>query len=238
MPVGFGSGSLMSILVISGSPSPRPSRSSTLLAHAVARLGAAGLRIDAVGLDDVPPADLVFARSGSEAAIAFRRIVAASDAVVIAAPVYNASIPGGLKALLDLLPEKALADKPVLPLASGGSAGHQLAIEYSLKPVLSALGARHVLAGVFACDADLVPPEVADGAAVMRPELAQRVDAAVDALIEALDGRGFVTRAVRHRSIRNPATVAGSGPVPAAEGLVDALAVAGSAVLSPERCSA
>jgi FMN reductase len=30
-----------------------------------------------------------------------------------------------------------------------------LAIDYRLKPVLSVLGARHVLAGVFACEGDM-----------------------------------------------------------------------------------
>ncbi len=192
----------MSILAISGSPSPRPSRSSTLLEHAAARLRAAGLEVDPLGLGDVPPADLILARSGSDAAIAFRRRVEPSDAVLIATPVYNASIPGGLKALLDLLPEKALAGKLVLPLASGGSAGHQLAIEYSLKPVLSALGARHVLAGVFASDADVAWPDGPDRAATMRPALAHRLDAAVDALIESLDRQGALTRAFSHRAMQ------------------------------------
>ena len=54
--------------------------------------------------------------------------------------------------MLDLLDEKALAGKVVLPIATGGSPAHLLALEYGLKPVLSALGARHILAGVYATD--------------------------------------------------------------------------------------
>ena len=72
--------------------------------------------------------------------------------MLISTPVYKASFAGGLKAVLDLLDEKALAGKVVLPIATGGSPAHLLALEYGLKPVLSALGARHILAGVYATD--------------------------------------------------------------------------------------
>ena len=41
-------------------------------------------------------------------------------------------------------------------LATGGSLAHLLALDYALKPVLSALGARDILDGVFATDAQLV----------------------------------------------------------------------------------
>lgn len=43
----------------------------------------------------------------------------------------------------------------VLPLATGGSIGHMLAVDYALKPVLSALKAQEVLHGVFADDGQL-----------------------------------------------------------------------------------
>jgi FMN reductase len=221
----------MAILIIFGSPSLRPSRSSALLEHAAGRLRTAGLAVERILLSSVPPADLVLVRNDSDAALAFRDAVARSDAILIATPVYNASIPGGLKALLDLLPEKALADKLVLPLASGGSAGHQLAIEYSLKPVLSALGARHVLAGVFAADADVEWSSGTDGAASMRPELVLRLDAAVDALLGLLESR---SAANVDRSMRNAlkplfaASVASGLPLETAE----------APQSSAERCSA
>ena len=43
----------------------------------------------------------------------------------------------------------------VLPLASGGSVAHMLAVDYALKPVLNALKAQEVLHGVFANDTQI-----------------------------------------------------------------------------------
>jgi len=75
--------------------------------------------------------------------------------VIVATPIYKAAYSGLLKAFLDLLPADALRGKTVLPLATGGSAAHLLALEYALKPVLSALGARDILDPVYATDAQL-----------------------------------------------------------------------------------
>ncbi len=57
--------------------------------------------------------------------------------MVIGTPVYKAAYSGLLKSLLDLLPQYALAGKTVLPLATGGSTAHVLAIDYALRPVLA-----------------------------------------------------------------------------------------------------
>ncbi|WP_204272820.1 NAD(P)H-dependent oxidoreductase, partial [Escherichia coli] len=65
-----------------------------------------------------------------------------ADLVVVSTPIYKAAYSGLLKVFLDLLPPDALRGKLVLPLATGGSPAHVLALDYALKPVLSALGAR------------------------------------------------------------------------------------------------
>ena len=67
-------------------------------------------------------------------------------------PIYKAAYSGLLKSFLDLLPQDGLRGKVVLPLATGGSSAHLLALDYALKPVLGALGARHILDAVFATD--------------------------------------------------------------------------------------
>ncbi len=84
-----------------------------------------------------------------------QRLVEQADAVVIATPVYKAAYSGILKAFLDVLPQDGLAGKLVLPLATGGSQSHMLALDYALRPVLSALSARHVLPSIYATDAQL-----------------------------------------------------------------------------------
>ncbi|HCJ1950955.1 TPA: NAD(P)H-dependent oxidoreductase [Klebsiella pneumoniae] len=49
----------------------------------------------------------------------------------------------------------ALQGKIVLPLATGGTIAHMLAVDYALKPVLNALKAQEILHGVFADDSQV-----------------------------------------------------------------------------------
>jgi len=174
----------MTILTISGSPS-RHSRSSALLGHLAHALAAAGHPVQHVGLKDIPAEDLIGAHVHSAGARALRLKLEAAHALVIATPVYKASIGGGLKALLDLLPEDALAGKVVLPVATGGSLTHLLALEYAFKPVLAALGARTILGGVFATDKDLAV--LADGEVAISRAILDRLETAVQELRAHLD---------------------------------------------------
>jgi len=73
----------------------------------------------------------------------------------VASPIYKAAPAGVLKAFLDLLPQFALTGKIVLPLATGGSLAHVMALDYALRPVLTALNARHVTQGWFFLDKQL-----------------------------------------------------------------------------------
>ncbi|MDQ8031899.1 FMN reductase (NADPH) [Bordetella genomosp. 1] len=171
----------MTILTLAGSPSQR-SRSSALLRHAARRLESLGLKTSEIGLHDIPAEDLIEGRYTGAAASALRTRVHAASAVLIATPVYKASFAGGLKAVLDLLDEKALIGKVVLPLATGGSPAHLLALEYSLKPVLSALGARHILAGVYATDKEVSFDD--KGQARIEDAVRARLEDAVERLAE------------------------------------------------------
>ncbi len=44
----------------------------------------------------------------------------------------------------------------MLPLATGGTVAHLLAVNYALKPVLKALKAQEILHGVFADDSQVI----------------------------------------------------------------------------------
>ncbi len=143
-----------SILLISGSPSV-VSRSGSLLEYARRHFIAAGLTAHIAGLYDFPARELILGKYDSPAFDTLKDLLADASAVVVATPIYKAAYSGGLKTLLDILPQSALRGKTVLPLATGGSPGHQLAIDYALKPVLSALGATDLLQGVFASDHQL-----------------------------------------------------------------------------------
>jgi FMN reductase len=81
--------------------------------------------------------------------------VAEARGLIVATPVYKAAYTGSLKALLDILPPQAFRNKTVLPIATGGSPAHMLVLDYSLKPVLGALGASDILQGVYATDGQI-----------------------------------------------------------------------------------
>jgi len=101
---------------------------------------------------ELPAEDLIKANFYSEEIKRVNQQVDQSQIVVILTPIYKASYTGILKTYLDLLPQKALEGKIILPLAVGGSAFHLLAIEYALKPVLSVLGATEILNTVYIID--------------------------------------------------------------------------------------
>ncbi|BAP46164.1 NADPH-dependent FMN reductase [Pseudomonas sp. 21LCFQ02] len=152
----------MLVVSLSGSPSPT-SRSGVVLAHAGNWLKAHGVDVTTVRVRDFNAEDLLWARFDSPPVQAFIEAVRQADGLLIATPVYKASFAGALKTLLDLLPERALLGKVVLPLATGGSIAHMLAVDYALKPVLSALKSQEVLHGIFAIDSQISYGDVPEG---------------------------------------------------------------------------
>lgn len=64
-----------------------------------------------------------------------------SDAIIISTPVYQASIPGVLKNLFDLMPKDLLKNKPVGIICIAGTPKHYLVIENQLKPILNFMNA-------------------------------------------------------------------------------------------------
>jgi FMN reductase len=167
------------VVSVSGSPSA-DSRSAALLRFIERRIASRASRVRHIALRELPPADLLQARADSPALRVALAAVHEANLVMVATPIYKASYSGLLKVFLDLLPQDALRDKTVLPLATGGSPGHLLALEYALKPVLAALGARHVLDAVYVLDSawrahELLGPTPG-------PEVIERIDEALRGL--------------------------------------------------------
>ena len=139
------------VVTISGSPSPA-SRTPALAVHGGATIAARGFEVETLNVRDLPPEDLLHARAESPALQRAVGLVERARGVVISTPVYKASYTGVLKAFLDVLPQFGLGGKVVLPLVTGGTLSHVLAIDYALRPVLSSLGAQHVVGGLFILD--------------------------------------------------------------------------------------
>jgi len=169
----------MNIVGISGSPSLR-SRSGWLLQLAQTRLESWATHSTTVAIRELGGDALVACDTQAAPIRAAVEQVVQSDLVIVSTPIYKASYSGLLKLFLDLLPQEALRGKTVLPLATGGSLAHLLALDYALKPVLSALGARDILDGVFATDLQLVAHE--SGGYVPDASLLERLDAALQPL--------------------------------------------------------
>lgn len=169
----------LSVVGIAGSPTA-DSRSAALLRFVERRLADRALFTCHLPLRELPAADLLLGRAEAPALRSAVAAVREADLVLVATPIYKASFSGLLKTFLDLLPPDALRGKAVLPLATGGSPAHLLALEYALKPVLAALGARAMLDAVYVVDSAWRPhPEFG---AVPLPEVIERIDAALSAL--------------------------------------------------------
>jgi len=178
-----------SILVLSASPSIE-SRTAALSDHLAQRLRQGGHQVRIRLVRELPPAALL-AGDVTEAAIAeVVGEIAAADGVVVASPVFKAAYSGLLKTLLDLLPQFALAGKVVLPVLTGGSPAHVLALDYALRPVLSSLGAHHIVPGWFVLDQHI--ERTADGqVAHLQPESAKPLYEVVDVFSDTLSARSL-----------------------------------------------
>ena len=177
----------MLVVTLGGSPSQR-SRSGVLLDHAKRWLNQQGVEVVSYQVRDFPAEDLLHARFDSPKIVDLLQQIENADGLVIATPVYKASFSGALKTVLDLLPERALSHKVVLPIATGGSIAHMLAVDYALKPVLSALKAQEMLQGIFAEDSQIAYGE-GSAQAQLVPILEQRLSEALEQFYSALARR-------------------------------------------------
>ncbi|QKJ86631.1 NAD(P)H-dependent FMN reductase [Paramixta manurensis] len=175
----------MRVITLAGSPR-FPSRSTALLTVCQTALEQRGVEVIPWNLHNFQPEDLLYARFDSPALLALKEDLEGADGVIVATPIYKASFSGALKTLLDLLPERALEHKVVLPLATGGTVAHMLAVDYALKPVLNALKAQEVLHGVFADDTQITHY---DRQPELNQILAARIDDALDTFYHALSRR-------------------------------------------------
>ena len=85
-------------------------------------------------------------------------LVECARILVASTPVYRATYTGLLKIFFDLFPQRALAGKVALGIASGAAPPHRVVIDQGLRPLFESVEAR-VVEGIYATDADLADPE-------------------------------------------------------------------------------
>ncbi|MEH0972072.1 FMN reductase [Micromonospora sp. CPCC 205546] len=80
--------------------------------------------------------------------------VTGADGLIAVTPIFHASYNGLFKSFFDLVAPGALADRPVLVGATGGTARHSLALEHAVRPMFAHLRSVVVPTGVFAAPED------------------------------------------------------------------------------------
>ncbi|MCU4295609.1 FMN reductase (NADPH) [Brevibacterium permense] len=147
---------MSSVVLLSASPAGN-SKTEALLEFIARRLSQYGHRTEFIKLRHLPAGPLLAGDSSDSLIASARATIAAADAVVVGSPVFKATYTGLLKVFVDLLPMDVLHGKPVLPVLTGGSVAHVLALDYGLKPLLATLGASSIGRGRFVSSSNILP---------------------------------------------------------------------------------
>lgn len=102
-----------------------------------------------------------------------------ADVIFIVTPIFQASIPGALKNVFDLLPLQALEGKTVGIVSVAGSEKHFLVVEQHLKPVLSFLKANIIQSYVFILSTEVI------GKTFTNPHVIERLEKLVEETIQS-----------------------------------------------------
>jgi chromate reductase len=138
----------MKVLAISGSL--RRDSHNTMLLHAAAELLPADVELELWdGLKAVPPYDEDDdVQPAPTAVAALRATVAGADAVLLATPEYNSSVPGQLKNALDWISrpfaDNPLRNKPVAVIGASTGAFGAVWAQEEVRKIVAAIGARVV----------------------------------------------------------------------------------------------
>ncbi len=144
------------VVAIAGSIATN-SKSTELLKLALWHVEASGFSTKIFSVREMLSNNLI--EGAAKDSLYFKQVaeqLSCADAVIIAIPFYKAVNSQALKAFLEFFPQKALAGKIVLAITTGESQSQLLLIDKVLQPVLLALGAIHVLAGLYVSDEQVV----------------------------------------------------------------------------------
>ena len=179
------SGAVLRAVVVNGSPSRR-SKTVGLARVALDTLGAmlpvVSSQIDVYRLgpgftgalerEDVTPE--------VEATL---RLAEDADLLVAAVPVFRGSYPGMFKHFFDLVDQYALANKPVLLVATGGGDHHALVLDHELRPLFAFFQAATLPVAIFANAGDF------DGVTLLNPRVYGRIETALTDVADLLATR-------------------------------------------------
>lgn len=178
----------MRVLGISGSLR-RDSLNSALLRAAAQRLPAGVELVTFERLAAIPPFDEDAEASPAPGAVReLREAMRAADAVLIATPEYNHSLPGQLKNALDWASrpagKSALNGKPVTAIGASKSMFGAVWAQADLRKILGAMGGRVLETELPIAHAHELQR---DGRLELEPQQAERLDQILDELIASAE---------------------------------------------------
>lgn len=106
-----------------------------------------------------------------------------ADLLIAATPVFRGSYTGMFKHFFDLIDQYALADKPVLLVATGGGEHHALMLEHAMRPLFGFFQALTIPVAIFASSGDF------DGTTLLNPRVHGRIEMGLRDVTELLRAR-------------------------------------------------
>lgn len=180
------------IVVLSGSPFA-DSRSEKILNYLGGLLEQKRFTVKYTSVRDIPKEDLFEAKFDSPEIQKIAVMLQSAHGVIIGSPVYKAAYSGVLKTLIDVLPQDVLEHTPVLPVMTGGSPSHLLAIEYTLKPLLATLKGQS-LKGLYFLDRQI---DVKNQVPITDNDLLERAEKQLNYLIDKVNRqKSFISSAL------------------------------------------
>ncbi|WP_156856428.1 NADPH-dependent FMN reductase [Oceanobacillus sp. AG] len=179
------------IVIVSGSPSAL-SRSERILYYLGDLAEEEGYSVKHISVKDIDAEDLLFANFNSPKIKEIAETLEKADGIIVDSPVYKASYSGVLKALFDILPQDVLQDTYVLPVMTGGSSSHLLALDYALKPLLATMKAQN-LKGLYYKDSDI---DKTGNHVIVDEDVLNRTKKQVNYFLEKIKGNigGFIVK--------------------------------------------
>ncbi|GIG37011.1 FMN reductase [Cellulomonas pakistanensis] len=115
--------------------------------------------------------------------------VTGADALIAVTPLFTTTYSGLFKSFVDVLDKDSLVGLPVLLGATGGTARHSLALEYSIRPLFTYLRADVATTSVFAATDDWAAGATADEPSPL-PARIRRAGAELATTVAARGPRG------------------------------------------------
>ena len=154
------------VVAVSGSPSDA-SNTARLAEYVVSMLRERGATATHFRVTDLDTTALVMANTAETSIASAMSAIEEAHGVIFATPGLQGSLFRSAESVSRPVASICSCRKGSPPCRNGGSLAHVLAIDYGLRPVLSSMGARHIVQGFYAIGSQI---EMKDEQFVLPPD--------------------------------------------------------------------